>query len=255
MLAQRHPDLWRGFLSELHALHCEVCDIEVLLRPVDNRVHRNGVPFRWGNGARFQDSFPGRWEEAQKLVAEYCKQATELIDHERRRPDYSQSVASLEAMLKDDEETDILLAGLQDEMEAQRDMAISATDRWQKAMDRVNRPELTREWAPTYIILLNKCAARSYVRDAASLPEPLQAHIIDEWSRKRNREAAKMGGMPRGWSRRMLEKMDSQVMLIELPTSKLFGWKWGDMYDLIVSVPIKDLKRGDFSRVSWEISN
>ena len=218
-------------------------------------VHRKGKPFLgWGSGVRFQDSFPRSWEEARKLVDEYCKQAAELIDHARMRPNYSQSVANVEATLKEEEETDALFAGLQEDMDTRSDMAVHTTDRWLKAVERVNRPELTRDFAQSYIGLLNKGAAASYVRDPSSLPEPLKAHLIDEWSRKRNREAAKMGGMPRG-SCRMLENVDLQVMLLELPTSRLFGWMWGDMYDLIVSIPAKDLKRGVFRRVSWEISN
>jgi len=35
----------------------------------------------------------------------------------------------------------------------------------------------------------------------------------------------------------MLEDVDTRVMLLELPTTKMFGWQWGDVKNVVLSLP------------------
>ena len=46
-----------------------------------------------------------------------------------------------------------------------------------------------------------------------------------------------VGGLPHGWSYDMLEDVDTRVMLLELPTTKMFGWQWGDVKNVVLSLP------------------
>ena len=44
-------------------------------------------------------------------------------------------------------------------------------------------------------------------------------------------------------------------VLLELRTSDLLGWCWGDMYTVVLFVARNDLAAGRFDRISAEITN
>ena len=44
-------------------------------------------------------------------------------------------------------------------------------------------------------------------------------------------------------------------VLLELPTSKLMGWIWGDCYSLVLLIDRERLRRGDFSAIQFDITN
>jgi hypothetical protein len=49
--------------------------------------------------------------------------------------------------------------------------------------------------------------------------------------------------------------MGQDVTLLQLPTSRLMNWIWGDTYDLVLTIDKADLDRGDFGRVKVQITN
>ena len=48
---------------------------------------------------------------------------------------------------------------------------------------------------------------------------------------------------------------ESEVVLLELPTSRLLQWKWGDMYNLVFIIDKDDLNNGNYENVRTFISN
>jgi hypothetical protein len=64
-----------------------------------------------------------------------------------------------------------------------------------------------------------------------------------------------MGGLPVGWSYDVLENVADRVMLLELPTSRMIGWQWGDVNRLVIHLSVKDLEKGRFGNARAEISN
>ena len=45
------------------------------------------------------------------------------------------------------------------------------------------------------------------------------------------------------------------AVLLELPTSDLVNWIWGDVYSIVLFINRDALARGDFDRVTAEITN
>jgi uncharacterized protein YwqG len=50
-------------------------------------------------------------------------------------------------------------------------------------------------------------------------------------------------------------EMDSEVTLLQLPSSHLMNWMWGDTYDLVLTINRADLERGEFGQVRAQITN
>ena len=48
---------------------------------------------------------------------------------------------------------------------------------------------------------------------------------------------------------------DSSQLLLELPESRLFGWSWGDVDDLIFAIPLDALRRADFRQAVVGVTN
>jgi uncharacterized protein YwqG len=44
-------------------------------------------------------------------------------------------------------------------------------------------------------------------------------------------------------------------VLLEIQTSNLVGWIWGDCYSIVLLIEREALRRGDFSNVAFDISN
>lgn len=49
--------------------------------------------------------------------------------------------------------------------------------------------------------------------------------------------------------------IQKEVVLLELPTSKLLYWIWGDMYHLVLTITKTDLSNLEFSNIKFHISN
>ena len=67
------------------------------------------------------------------------------------------------------------------------------------------------------------------------------------------REMGAMRDIPDGYVHDF--SVGSEVALLQLKTSHLMNWIWGDTYDLVLTLPKTDLARGDFGRVKVQITN
>lgn len=81
--------------------------------------------------------------------------------------------------------------------------------------------------------------ARVYVRDPDAVPEPLRGHLLARWSAALAREPVMLGGEAEG----------GRTQLLCLPSSDVFGWRFGGGRALSLSIPTDALRRGDWSRM------
>jgi hypothetical protein len=128
--------------------------------------------------------------------------------------------------------------------------------RWADALAMVQAPEIGKPyWTTEYDAVRYRLAALAYSRDPASLPDTVRSYFEARWNNDSNYELASMGGLPHGWSYDILENVDTRVMLLELPTSKMFGWQWGDVNNVVLSLPVDELRRNIYRGVRCDITN
>lgn len=111
----------------------------------------------------------------------------------------------------------------------------------------------TSSWVYDYEYRLLEAAKHAYLRDAAALPTPLVADCEQVWRDEAAYEIGGMGHVPWGYVHEFDEGADAT--LLELPSSQLIGWMFGDVYNLVITVKKKDLARNDFSRPLVQITN
>ena len=120
----------------------------------------------------------------------------------------------------------------------------------------VQAPEIGEpHWTTEYDAVRYRLAALAYSRDPASLPDTVRSYFEARWNNDSNYEIASMGGLPHGWSYDMLENVDTRVMLLELPTSNMFGWQWGDVNNVVLSLPVDELRGNIYRGVRCDITN
>lgn len=102
-------------------------------------------------------------------------------------------------------------------------------------------------WLVCYDRLRADHAKKIYATDPAALPDPVRAHYETLWSFDARHETARMGGLEQG------DVGMQSAVLLQLPTSELMGWSFGDLDSLKVTVPIAGLERLDFSGARMSI--
>ena len=95
----------------------------------------------------------------------------------------------------------------------------------------------------------------AYLENPAALPGPLRARLERDWGYAALHERAILGRAPEGFIYTPHGPDTPNEVLLELPSSSLVGWSWGDNYSLVVLIARDDLKRGDFSRLLFDITN
>jgi hypothetical protein len=110
-------------------------------------------------------------------------------------------------------------------------------------------------WWSEFQQKLNWHAVVAYTRDPAALHAALRARLEVEWRDHFERRSAAMGHAPTGHIYTPHGPATPNEVLLELPTNQLIGWIWGDCYSLVLTIEREALRRGDFSRVSMDITN
>jgi hypothetical protein len=96
-------------------------------------------------------------------------------------------------------------------------------------------------------------AKHAYARDPQSLPAEVRADCEEIWRDMAAHEMAGMGHVPWGYVHEFDERHD--VTLLELPSSSLMNWMFGDVESLVITMTKADLAAGAFDRVKMQISN
>jgi hypothetical protein len=53
----------------------------------------------------------------------------------------------------------------------------------------------------------------------------------------------------------MPENVDTRVVLLGLPTSKMFGWQWGDVKNIVFTLPVDNLRGNIYRNVRCYITD
>lgn len=114
-------------------------------------------------------------------------------------------------------------------------------------------PSAAPQWVYDFETQLLDATKTAYLRDPASLPAALVADCEQVWSDQAAREMVSMGHVPQGYVHQYDEAEDAT--LVELPTSDLVGWMFGDVNNLVITVQKADLSRGDFSKPLVQVTN
>lgn len=114
-------------------------------------------------------------------------------------------------------------------------------------------PSAAPTWVNTFEHYLLAAAKSVYLADPAALPARLRADCEEAWRSRAAESFAGIGHVP--W--RYVHDFDegADVTLIELPSSDLIGWQFGDVDNLVITLKKNALARGDFSRPLMQISN
>jgi len=114
-------------------------------------------------------------------------------------------------------------------------------------------PKASACWLTNWATLAQHHAAHLYAHDARALPPAWRARVEEQAAFDALQEMGSMREVPEGYVHEFA--MGSEVTLLQLPTSHLMNWIWGDTYDLVLTIRTADLARSDFGRVKVQITN
>jgi hypothetical protein len=95
-------------------------------------------------------------------------------------------------------------------------------------------------------------AAKAYTGVPDSIPEPMRSYYKKLFEFHAQYEVCAMGNEPHGFAGR---PEPDEIVLLELRSSYLLKWIWGDLYTLVFWIKGKDLAHGRFDRVRLQITN
>ncbi|MBH0237843.1 DUF1963 domain-containing protein [Methylobrevis albus] len=96
-------------------------------------------------------------------------------------------------------------------------------------------------------------AKHLYVEAPEALPPAVRNHFEALWRDVAAHEMASMGDQPTNYVDGFDPAVD--VILLELPSSQLLGWVFGDVDDLVVTIKKADLAAGRFDKIIVNMSN
>ncbi len=111
------------------------------------------------------------------------------------------------------------------------------------------------QWWHMYADQLYRHAVCAYTRSPEMLHPELRARMEMVWQFDALHERGAMGHAPVGHVYTPHGPTTKNVVLLELRTSDMVGWMWGDTYSIVLFIGRNDLARGNFRNVTFEITN
>lgn len=108
-------------------------------------------------------------------------------------------------------------------------------------------------WAWDFECLRLDRARHAYSRSPDALPLAMRGYFEPIWQDQAAHEMAGIGHVPFGYVHEF--DLDSDVTLLELPTSNLMGWMFGDVDNLVLTIRKKDLAACRFDNINVQVSN
>jgi hypothetical protein len=110
-------------------------------------------------------------------------------------------------------------------------------------------------WWPEYRVGLTNHAIKAYTSNPTSLPPALRERLETTWQNQTRGGLGAMGHAPQGHIYTPHGPGTPNEVLLEIHTSNLVGWIWGDCYSLVLLIDRDALRRGDFSNLLFDITN
>lgn len=110
-------------------------------------------------------------------------------------------------------------------------------------------------WWYKYDMGLTNHAINAYTTEPSSLPLALRERLEAQWKRQTVAGLGAMGHAPLGHIYSPHGPDSPNEVLLELHTSQITGWIWGDCYSLVLLIERDALRRGDFSSIAFDITN
>lgn len=255
---KKFPEHWRRRADQLNELERALYDAEVILRPVECRPpYPNGrARGPWGGSDPFGNSYPESWEEAGQRV-DRCVGAAQDSLHRlsKQNPDLAPPLQRCRDAIAANEQIERGLATLIGKTDALRAAPFLMTQ-WADVLAMVQAREIGEpHWTTEYDAIRYRLAALAYSRDPTSLPDSVRCYFEARWKNDSNYEIASMGGLSDELSYGMPENVDTRVVLLGLPTSKIFGWQWGDVKTIVFTLPVDGLRGNIYRNVRCYITD
>lgn len=110
-------------------------------------------------------------------------------------------------------------------------------------------------WWSGYVSLLYWHGVNAYTKEPASLHPALRGLLERIWLREAQGHHGAMGHAPAGHIYTPHGPETDTEVLLELPTSKMQGWIWGDVYSIVLLIKRKALSHGNFADIAVDITN
>lgn len=98
-------------------------------------------------------------------------------------------------------------------------------------------------------------ARYTYIETPDRLSPAAVARFETRWQFDALHEQGGMSHPPAGFLYTPFGPASPNEVLLELPTSELIGWMWGDMYTVVLTIPRDDLAAGCFDNITVDITN
>ncbi|GGX66287.1 hypothetical protein GCM10007385_39390 [Tateyamaria omphalii] len=109
--------------------------------------------------------------------------------------------------------------------------------------------------ANMYLFMLDEHLFQCFVEDRDALAPPQRDRIERKCVDMADTELGGMSHAPHGFIYTPHGRGSPNEVLLELPSSRLNGWVWGDAYTLVFLINRRALKRGKFDKMELDITN
>jgi|GEM_PF-3197462 len=92
-----------------------------------------------------------------------------------------------------------------------------------------------------------------YRDDPSSMPEPYRSDFFEYWRICACGEAPFMGGVPHEGF--VYSRIENPVFLLELPSSDLLGWYFGDLYSMAFFIRLEDFEQRNWEAAWGDVAN
>lgn len=106
-----------------------------------------------------------------------------------------------------------------------------------------------------FLQILERHAKYTYLESPEKLTPEAKKRFETIWAFDAIHERGGMSHPPKGFIYTAHGPESPNEVLLELPTSDLLGWIWGDMYSVVLTVARNDLANGTLDNVSVDITN
>jgi hypothetical protein len=135
---------------------------------------------------------------------------------------------------------------------------LTSQERFDEGVRLLSLPLTTQDpastlWVHRFETYRQDWAKHAYARDPAALPAEVRSDCEEVWKDMAAHEMGSMGHVP--WQ--YVHEFDHihDVTVLELPSSGLMNWMFGDVNSLVLTMTKADLAAGAFDRVKTQVSN